>query len=52
MPKGNYTIDNFVVDDSKFGPIPSGKYLAKGKVVSYGKILAQIDMVASLNNFS
>lgn len=52
FPKGNYTIDNFEIDDSKFGPLPSGRYLGRVKIVGDGKMLMQVDVYASLNNFS
>jgi ganglioside GM2 activator len=49
LPKGNYTIENFVIDDSGFGPLPYGKYIAKGKLLEDRKILTQIDIVAWMN---
>lgn len=48
FPKGNYTIDNFVINDSKFGPLPYGKFLVKGKLLEDGKTLTHIDIVAWL----
>jgi ganglioside GM2 activator len=46
FPKGNYTIKNFVVDDSKFKALPIGKYVAKGKLIEDGKTLTLVDIVA------
>lgn len=48
LTKGNYTIDNFVINDSKFGPLPYGKFLVKGKLLEDGKTLTQIDIVVWL----
>lgn len=48
FPKGNYTIKNYMVDESKFGRALMGKYLTKGKLMEDGKILTQIDVVATL----
>lgn len=48
FPKGNYTIKNYVVDDSKFGPAPPGKYLTKGKLMEDGRILTQVEIVTEL----
>lgn len=48
FPKGNYTIKNYAVDESKFGPAPLGKYLTRGKLMENGKILTQVDVIATM----
>lgn len=52
FPKGNYTIKNFVIDNAKFGPLPNGRYLSRGKLIGDKKLLAQIEVYSSMNNLA
>lgn len=49
FPKANYTINNYIFDDSKFGPVPPGKYTGKARLVDEeGNVLTHVEFVAVL----
>lgn len=51
FPKGNYTIKNYVFNDSKIKAVPPGRYRAVGSLMDKAarKFLTQIEIVADVS---
>lgn len=49
FPRGNYTIENYIVDESKVPPSPVGKFLLKLSLKDEDeKVLTSLEIVASV----
>lgn len=44
FPKGNYTIKDYVLDESNFSIAPPGRYSAVGKLIESGEILTFVEI--------
>lgn len=48
FPKGNYTVNNYEIDEKKFSSIPPGKYVARLRIFEDGKLLTQGEVGATV----
>lgn len=50
FPKGNYTINNYNIDEKRFGMAPLGAYEANVKLIEEGKVVVACKLSISIKN--